>query len=148
MNCSTLYHVCRYGLSNENCDTPKLVSRGIQVGQQLAHPCRQEAVQSVCTQPKSAIPLPPQQLQQHEQQAQQVGLSFVLKAFKYAISIYLSFLREQGGNEIIDFIATLNGEMNYEVRPKFALNILSLVRLQLPPSHRLYYHHYDPRHHH
>ena len=82
VNCSTLYHVCRYGFSNENCDTPKLVSCGIRVGQQLAHPCRQEAVQSVCTQPKSAIPLPPQQLQQHEQQVQQVGLRSVLKAFK------------------------------------------------------------------
>ena len=114
VNCSTLYPVCRYGFSNENCDTPKLVRCGIQVGQQLALPWRQEAVQSVCTQPRSAIPLPPQQLQQHEQQAQQVGLSFVLKAFKYTISICLSFLREQRVNEIIDFIATSNGERNYK----------------------------------
>ena len=114
VNCSTLYPVCRYGFSNENCDTPKLVRCGIQVGQQLAHPWRQEAVQSVCMQPRSAIPLPPQQLQQHEQQAQQVGPRFVLKAFKYTISICLSFLREQRVNEIIDFIATLNGERNYK----------------------------------
>ena len=42
VNCSTLYHVCRYGFSNENCDTPKLVTCGIRVGQQLAHPWRQE----------------------------------------------------------------------------------------------------------
>ena len=82
VNCSTLYHVCRYGFSNENCDTPKLVSCEIRVGQQLAHPWRQEAVQSVCIQLRSAIPLPPQQLQQHEQQAQQVGPRSVLKAFK------------------------------------------------------------------
>ena len=80
--CSTLDQVCRYGFSNENCDTPKLVSCGIQEGQQLAHPWRHEDMQSVCMQPRSAIPLPPQQLQQHEQQAQQVGPRSVLKAFE------------------------------------------------------------------
>ena len=54
----------------------------MQVGQQLAHPWRQEAVQSVCMQPISAIPLPPQQLQQHEQQAEHEGELSVLLAFK------------------------------------------------------------------
>ena len=54
----------------------------MQVGQQLAHPWRQEAVQSVCMQPISAIPLPPQQLQQHEQQAEHVAELSVLFAFK------------------------------------------------------------------
>ena len=146
VNCSTLYPVCRYGFSNENCDTPKLVRCGIQVGQQLAHPWRQEAVQSVCMQPRSAIPLPPQQLQQHEQQAQQVGPRSVLKAFKYTISICLSFLREQRVNEIIDFIAT---ERNYKKkRFKLELNVLSLLRFQPLSLQRLYYYYHNPRHYH
>ena len=67
---------------SENCDSQKLVIRGMQVGQQSAHVWRQEAVQSVCMQPISAIPLPPQQLQQHEQQAEHVGDLSVLLAFK------------------------------------------------------------------
>ena len=59
----------------------KLVIRGMQVGQQSAHVWRQEAVQTVCMQTISVIPLPPQQLQQHEQQEQHVGDVSVLLAF-------------------------------------------------------------------